>query len=45
MTTASRLDPARGLAIATQAVPPIPPELQAWAEDAEDLSLAGRLLE
>jgi succinate dehydrogenase / fumarate reductase, flavoprotein subunit len=41
----SRLDPARGLTIATQAVPPVPPELQALADATADVGVAGRLLE
>jgi succinate dehydrogenase / fumarate reductase flavoprotein subunit len=41
----ARLDPTLGLTTATQPVPPIPPELQAWAEGAEDLSVGSRLLE
>jgi succinate dehydrogenase / fumarate reductase flavoprotein subunit len=41
----TRLDPAGGLTIATQAVPPIPPELRALADATQDVSVAGRLLE
>jgi succinate dehydrogenase / fumarate reductase, flavoprotein subunit len=41
----TRLDPARGLTIATQAVPPVPPELQALADATADVGVAGRLLE
>jgi succinate dehydrogenase / fumarate reductase, flavoprotein subunit len=41
----TRLDPAGGLTIATQAVPPVPPELQALADATPDAGVAGRLLE
>jgi succinate dehydrogenase / fumarate reductase, flavoprotein subunit len=40
-----RLDPAGGLAVTADPVPPVPPELQAWADASQDLSVAGRLLE
>jgi succinate dehydrogenase / fumarate reductase, flavoprotein subunit len=40
-----RLDPARGLTTTTQPVPPVPPELQAWADATPDVGVAGRLLE
>ena len=41
----TRLDPAGGLTIATQAVPPTPPELRALADATADVGVAGRLLE
>ena len=34
-----------GLAVTTEPVPPIPPDLQALADAAQDLSMTGRLLE
>jgi succinate dehydrogenase / fumarate reductase flavoprotein subunit len=40
-----RVDPAGGLAVTADPVPPVPPELQAWADASQDLSVAGRLLE
>jgi succinate dehydrogenase / fumarate reductase flavoprotein subunit len=40
-----RVDPAGGLAVTADPVPPVPPGLQAWADAGEDLSVAGRLLE
>jgi succinate dehydrogenase / fumarate reductase, flavoprotein subunit len=40
-----RVDPAGGLAVTADPVPPVPPGLQAWADASEDLSVAGRLLE
>jgi len=41
----TRLDTDGRLTTATEPVPPIPPELQPWADTSEDLSVAGRLLE
>jgi succinate dehydrogenase / fumarate reductase flavoprotein subunit len=41
----ARMDPAGGLAVTADPVPPVPPGLQAWADANEDLSVAGRLLE
>jgi succinate dehydrogenase / fumarate reductase flavoprotein subunit len=41
----TRLDTDGRLTAATEPVPPIPPELQPWADTSEDLSVAGRLLE
>jgi succinate dehydrogenase / fumarate reductase flavoprotein subunit len=41
----AHLDPAGGLAVAAEPVPPVPPELQPWADADQDLSVAGRLLE
>jgi succinate dehydrogenase / fumarate reductase flavoprotein subunit len=41
----TRLDPAGRLAVTTEPVPPIPPELQALAGATQDVSIAGRLLE
>jgi succinate dehydrogenase / fumarate reductase, flavoprotein subunit len=41
----TRLDTDGRLTTATEPVPPIPPELQPWADTSEDLSAAGRLLE
>jgi succinate dehydrogenase / fumarate reductase flavoprotein subunit len=41
----TRLDPTGGLTIATRPVPPIPPELQALADAAPEVDVAGRLLE
>jgi len=41
----TRLDPGGQLMVAGEPVPPIPPELQPWADASEDLSLASRLLE
>jgi succinate dehydrogenase / fumarate reductase, flavoprotein subunit len=41
----TRLDADGRLHTATRPVPPVPPELQSWADAAEDLSTVGRLLE
>jgi succinate dehydrogenase / fumarate reductase flavoprotein subunit len=41
----TRLDPAGRLAVTTEPVPPIPSELESWAEPGQDLSVTGRLLE
>jgi succinate dehydrogenase / fumarate reductase, flavoprotein subunit len=41
----TRLDTDGRLTTATEPVPPIPPELQPWADTSEDLSVASRLLE
>jgi succinate dehydrogenase / fumarate reductase flavoprotein subunit len=41
----TRLEADGRLTTATEPVPPIPPELQALADTAQDLSVAGRLLE
>jgi succinate dehydrogenase / fumarate reductase flavoprotein subunit len=41
----ARLDPTRRLTIAPRPVPPIPPELQALADAAPEVDVAGRLLE
>jgi succinate dehydrogenase / fumarate reductase flavoprotein subunit len=41
----ARLDVAGHLTIDAQPVPPVPPELQAWADASEEPSVAGRLLE
>jgi succinate dehydrogenase / fumarate reductase flavoprotein subunit len=41
----TRLDAGGRLTTATQPVPPIPPELEPWAEPTQDVSVAGRLLE
>jgi len=41
----TRLDPGGQLMVAGEPVPPIPPELQPWADASEDLSVASRLLE
>jgi succinate dehydrogenase / fumarate reductase flavoprotein subunit len=41
----TRRDADGRLTTATEAVPPVPPELQPWADTTEDLSTAGRLLE
>ena len=41
----ARLDVAGHLTIDAQPVPPVPPELRAWAEAGEEPSVAGRLLE
>ena len=41
----SRADENGRLTIAPQPVPPVPSELQRWVEIADDLSVAGRLLE
>ncbi|HTE70123.1 MAG TPA: hypothetical protein VK942_15410, partial [Actinomycetes bacterium] len=41
----TRLDTDGRLTTVTEPVPPIPPELQPWADTSEDLSVAGRLLE
>jgi len=41
----TRADAGGRLAVTTEPVPPIPPELQRWVDSGEDLSTAGRLLE
>jgi succinate dehydrogenase / fumarate reductase, flavoprotein subunit len=41
----ARLDVTGHLTIDAQPVPPVPPELQAWADASEEPSVAGRLLE
>jgi succinate dehydrogenase flavoprotein subunit len=41
----TRSDLAGHLRTATRPVPPVPPELQPWADASEDLSVASRLLE
>jgi succinate dehydrogenase / fumarate reductase, flavoprotein subunit len=41
----TRLDADGRLSTATQPVPPVPPELEPWAETTQDLSVNGRLLE
>jgi succinate dehydrogenase / fumarate reductase flavoprotein subunit len=41
----TRRDPAGGLAVTAEPVPPVPPELQALADATPDVSIAGRLLE
>jgi succinate dehydrogenase / fumarate reductase flavoprotein subunit len=41
----TRRDTDGRLTTATQPVPPIPPELEPWAEPTQDVSVAGRLLE
>jgi succinate dehydrogenase / fumarate reductase, flavoprotein subunit len=41
----TRMDPAGGLAVAAEPVPPVQAELQRWADARQDLSAAGRLLE
>jgi succinate dehydrogenase / fumarate reductase, flavoprotein subunit len=41
----ARLDADGHLSTAARPVPPVPPELRLWADAAEDLSTAGRLLE
>ena len=41
----TRADAGGRLAVTTEPVPPIPPELQRWVDGGEDLSTAGRLLE
>jgi succinate dehydrogenase / fumarate reductase flavoprotein subunit len=41
----TRMDPAGGLTVTAEPVPPVPPELQPWADASPDLSAPGRLLE
>jgi succinate dehydrogenase / fumarate reductase, flavoprotein subunit len=41
----ARLDANGRLGTASQPVPPVPPELEPWAEPTQDLSVTGRLLE
>jgi succinate dehydrogenase / fumarate reductase, flavoprotein subunit len=41
----TRLDPAGGLTMTADPVPPVPPELASWAQTEQDLSVASRLLE
>jgi hypothetical protein len=41
----SRLDEEGRLTMARQAVPPVPAELQPWADQAVPVDAAGRLLE
>ena len=41
----TRLGQAGGLTLSSQAVPPIPPELQAMADATPDVGVARRLLE
>jgi succinate dehydrogenase / fumarate reductase, flavoprotein subunit len=40
-----RVDASGRLTTATQPVPPVPAELEPWADTTQDLSVAGRLLE
>ncbi|HTE70121.1 MAG TPA: hypothetical protein VK942_15400 [Actinomycetes bacterium] len=41
----ARLDADGRLSTATHPIPPVPPELEPWAEPSQDLSATGRLLE